>query len=712
MAEVMGSGQQGAATATTYMTVRDVIALAEQKRAAGLLGEAESLCRQVLQAFPQNATALHLLGIIAHGAGNAPAGIDLLKRAIAAQGDIALYHSNLGEMLRLSGRPQEAIASGRRAIELEPNNPQALNNLGIAYFDIEDYASAEQCYRRALALDPVFAEAYSNLGNVLRTTKRLEEAVPAYHRAIALKPNYAEAYNNLATALRDQKKAAESEPIYRKALALRPDDPATLCNLALALMELDREEEAVQILTRSAALDPRSGRTQIYLGSALLALDRIEEAEAALHRALALAPEDADAHNLRGRILLDKNRPEDAVASFRDAIARKPDMIDAHNNLGNALKELGRVEEAMVSYYTAQRIDPKATAVYINLVDAKPFKSADDPDLLAMEELAKELPSMSQDDQMQLHFALSKAYGDLKRHGESFGHMLKGCALKRQKIDYPERETLWLFDRIREVVSSGLMRAKAGAGDPSDVPIFILGMPRSGSTLVEQLLASHPKVFGAGELKDFDQVVKGVHGPDGTMIAYPEFLPSFSADHLRAMGAQYVRRLREYAPQALRITNKMPSSFFYVGLIHLTLPHARIIHTMRNPVDTCLSCFSKLFSGEQNFSYDLGELGRYYRKYTELMEHWRRVLPPGVMLDVQYEQVVEDFEVEARRIVAHCGLEWDPACLAFHENKRPVKTASALQVRKPIYQTSIGRWLPYKDQLEPLLRELPIAVSA
>jgi tetratricopeptide (TPR) repeat protein len=708
----MGGEQVGAAAGKAFMTVREVVALAEQKRAAGLVGEAESLCRQVLQSFPQNAPALHLLGVIAHQAGNWPAAIELLQRSVAARDDVALYHSNLGEMLRLSGQPKEAVASGRRAIELDPNHPAALNNLGIAYFDIEDYESAQQCYRRAIALDPGFAEAYSNLGNTLRTTKHLDEAVAAYNRAIELNPNYAEAYNNLGTALRDQKKAAESEPFYRKALALKGEDASTLNNLALALMELDREEEAAGILTRSAALDPRNGRTYVYLGSALLSLDRTEEAEAALGRALAVIPDDPDAHNLRGRILLDQNRPEDAAASFREAIARKPDMIDGHNNLGNALKELGRVDEAMEAYHTARGLDPKATAVFINLVDAKPFTSNDDPDLRAMEELAQELPSMSDDDRMQLHFALSKAYGDLKRHGASFEHMLEGCALKRQKINYPEKETLWLFDRIREVTNLELMRRKAGGGDPSDVPIFIVGMPRSGSTLVEQVLASHPKVFGAGELKDFDKVVKSVHGPDGAVIAYPEFLPSFEPDHLRRMGAQYVRRLRGYSADAARITNKMPSSSFYVGLIHLVLPNARVIHTMRNPVDTCLSCFSKLFSGEQNFSYDLGELGRYYRKYTELMDHWRQVLPPGVMLDVRYEEVVEDLETQARRIVAHCGLEWDPVCLAFHENKRPVKTASALQVRKPIYRTSIGRWLPYKQQLEPLLRELPVELPA
>ena len=363
-----------------FMSVRDAISLAEQKRDAGQIGEAEALCRQVLQAYPQNAPALHLLGIIAHQVGNPSAGIELLQRAIAAKGDVALYHTNLGEMLRLSGRAREGVAVGRRAIELDPNHPSALNNLGIAYFDIEDYAAAEQCYRRALALDPDFAEAYSNLGNVLRTTKRLDEAVEAYNRALALKPNYPEAYNNLGTALRDQKKAAESEPVYRKALALRPDDPPTLNNLALALMELDRDEEAVEILTRSSTLDPRNGRTYVYLGSALFGLEQIEEAEVALGRGHRPGPgRSGRAQPHRGRILLDQGKAEAAVASFQAAIAKKPDMVDAHNNLGNALKELGRVEEAMECYYTARRVEPKATAVFINLVDAKSFKSVRRP---------------------------------------------------------------------------------------------------------------------------------------------------------------------------------------------------------------------------------------------------------------------------------------------------------------------------------------------
>ncbi|HYC13585.1 MAG TPA: sulfotransferase [Stellaceae bacterium] len=406
--------------------------------------------------------------------------------------------------------------------------------------------------------------------------------------------------------------------------------------------------------------------------------------------------------------MIDQNKLEEALVFFKGMIDRKPEeAAEAYNNLGNTYKELGRPDEAMQSYHKALEILPKASGVYLNLTDTKTFKDADDPDLLGLEALAREPGSLTEDEQLQLHFALAKAYMDLKRHSEGFHHLLLGNALKRTRFSYDEGPTLRLFDRIREVVTREMIHAHLGEGDPSPVPIFILGMPRSGSTLVEQILASHPKVFAAGEIKDFDSVVKSVRGLDGAVVPYPEFVPSFSAQQFRSLGAQYIHRLRAYAPNAERITNKMPSSFFYTGLIHLVLPNARILHTPRNAVDTCLSCFSKLFAGMQSFTYDLGELGRYYRKYHELMTHWQNVLPEGAMLNVQYEDVVADLETQARRIIAFCGLEWDDACLAFHETKRPVKTASAMQVRRPIYKSSVNRWEPYKDRLQPLLQELP-----
>jgi hypothetical protein len=245
-----------------------------------------------------------------------------------------------------------------------------------------------------------------------------------------------------------------------------------------------------------------------------------------------------------------------------------------------------------------------------------------------------------------------------------------------------------------------------GGGDPSRVPIFVLGMPRSGTTLTEQIIASHPEVYGAGELHDLLKVahrnITGTTAP----IVFPDNLRSLDQPTLAAWGAEYVAGLQQRAPDARRITNKMPANFFAVGLVHLMLPNAKIIHVNRNPVDTCLSCFTRLFNHKQEHTYDLAELGQYYVHYARLMEHWRKVLPAGAFLDVNYEDIVADQESQARRLIEYCGLEWNDACLDFHNTKRSIRTASLTQVRQPIYTTSVERWRHYEKFLEPLLDAL------
>jgi hypothetical protein len=314
--------------------------------------------------------------------------------------------------------------------------------------------------------------------------------------------------------------------------------------------------------------------------------------------------------------------------------------------------------------------------------------------------------NLSPTERMQLDFALGKAYADLKEHGRSFEHLIQANAGKRAQIAYDEAATLGLFERIEQTFTPALVGRKARDGDPSRLPIFVIGMPRSGTTLVEQILASHPQVHGAGELKAMNDIADTVPGVGTVRIPYPEFVPALDAAAMRAVGARYVAALKRLAGGARRVTDKMPSNFFFAGLIHLALPNAPIIHTVRDPVDTCVSCFSKLFTAEQNHTYDLAELGRYHRRYQRLMAHWHRVLPAGRILDVRYEDVVADLEGAARRIIAHCGLDWDARCLDFHRTERPVRTASATQVRQPIYTSAVGRARVYEPYLRPLLAEL------
>jgi hypothetical protein len=328
-----------------------------------------------------------------------------------------------------------------------------------------------------------------------------------------------------------------------------------------------------------------------------------------------------------------------------------------------------------------------------------------------METLAKDAASLDEDDRINLHFALGKAHADLEEHERSFAHLLQANALQRKKLKYDEAFTLGEIEHIGSVFDDELMRAKKRWGNPSYTPVFIIGMPRSGTSLIEQILASHPKVFGAGEVDAFGDAVAELCRTDGGQL-FPALVRSLDRDRLRRLGANYLAAVRDIVPAGLapaRVTDKMPGNFAFAGLIHLALPNARIIHARRDPIDTCLSCFSIGFTGGSiHYSYDLGELGRYYRAYAALMAHWRKILPAGVMLDVQYEDVVDDLEGQARRIVAHCGLPWDERCLAFHATDRAVRTASAAQVRRPIYRSSVGRWRPRPELLQPLLDGLGI----
>jgi tetratricopeptide (TPR) repeat protein len=709
-AEASQVGLPASQPQTEAVAPGQALILAERKRRQGFLADADELTRGAAAVQPDNAEAVHMLGIIAHQSGNLDEAIAHVRRAVTLKPDVALYHANLGEMCRLAGQIDEALAAGRRALELNPNYAGALSNLGIALFDQGKFEEALIHYDRAIAIDDNFAQAHSNRGNALQRLKRFAEAEPAYRRAIELQPSFVDSWNNLGTCLRELKRSEEAETIYRKALELGPNNPDTLDNLALAVKDLDRLDEAADLLRRALVIESRSDKFHLHYATLLLDQKKTEEAFAAVQRALALNADNHDSINLMGRVAFDRGELEESLAYYRQALALKPELADAYNNMGNVLKELGRLEEAQNAYLEALRLDPGIIGVYVNLADSKKLR-AGDPNLTAMEELAAKKEGLSKNDRMQLDFALGKAYADLEDYDRSFQRLLAGTAAKRAAIAYDEAATFALFDQLEAVFTRSLINAKSGGGDPSRMPIFIIGMPRSGTTLVEQIIASHPMVHGAGELKIFNDVILTVRGRDGDALHFPDFVPALDADALRQIGARYtalVRKLSEKSGRTdiARITDKMPSNYYFAGLIHLALPNAKIIHTIRNPIDTCISCFSKLFTAEQNHTYDLGELGRYYKRYERLMAHWRTVLPPGRILDVRYEDVVADLEGEAQRIIGHCDLSWDERCLSFHKTDRPVRTASATQVRKPIYNTAIGRWRVYEDYLDPLLRAL------
>jgi Flp pilus assembly protein TadD len=511
----------------------------------------------------------------------------------------------------------------------------------------------------------------------------------------------------LGTALQALNRHQEAIAEFRAALALEPDYARAHAALGVELQALGRCEEAIAHYERALAIGPDDAEAQNNLGLALQALDRHREAIAHHERALAIRPGFAAAHNNLGTALQALNRHEEAIVQYRTAIASASGHAARHANLGLALQEIGRLDEACREFEKAIELAPRTGRFYRNLADCKRF-TPDDPQLAAMVALAQDRDSLPEEGRRQLLFALAKAFDDLDQPERSFGCLLEGNALKRRLVGYDEPAVLGEFARIQAAFDKNLIDQKSSLGHPSAVPVFILGMPRSGTTLVEQILASHSGVFGAGELREFERVVTRLNAPDGPATPFPEIVATLSAEQLYRLGTSYLQGVTPIAPMAQHVTDKMPLNFRFVGLIHLALPNARIIHVRRDPVDTCLSCFATLFTGAHRVAYELGELGRSYRAYERLMEHWREVLPRGVMLDVQYEDLVSDFELQSRRIVAHSGLEWEDACLSFYQTRRPVRTASVAQVRQPIYRRSIGRWQRYEHLLHPLLEALAI----
>ncbi len=370
----------------------------------------------------------------------------------------------------------------------------------------------------------------------------------------------------------------------------------------------------------------------------------------------------------------------------------------------------GQFDRAKQDFEEAIKHAPDATAAYLNWANCARALATDQP-LINMRKLQKQAGRLPDEGRMCLEFALGKVLADIGEREELFQHLLAANALARRLAPYDEPETLGYLSKIREVFAADLMRSKGGAGFLSELPVFVVGMPRSGTTLVEQILASHPDVFGAGELRNVHSLASSIQGADGS--AFPTSVTNLSSAELAEIGQRYVTEIETIAPSVRRITNKMPSDFAYAGFLHLILPRARIIHMRRNPLDTALSCFSHLFRRDDGglgltYSYDLASLGRYYRAYRDLMAHWRKTLPRDVLLEVDYEDLVRDFDAQARRIVSHCALPWDDACASFYRTIRPVATASAAQVRRPIYNTSIGRWRPNDAVLQPLLDELKV----
>lgn len=559
----------------------------------------------------------------------------------------------------------------------KPSNFEALHLLGILRAQQSKLLAAKELLGRAIASKPDSAAALNNLGHVLNQLGEFSAAISVMRKAVELDANDPVANNNLGNAYQGVGDHSNAERSFRAAVSIRPHYPEALNNLGATLHKLDRDPEALTLLKRALALDPNFAPAYSNLGLVYAALNQAEEAKECLRKAISMSANHKSGWINLGDVHLSFGEPDEALNCFKEALGK----------------------------------DPTDGGVFHRLSNMKTFRSGD-ADIGRMEAVLAARRDRDDPDTIALRFALSKAYDDMGETERSFELLAQANRQMRGKMAYDEAATLKKFSLMAAEYTADRLEQFTGMGHPSPVPIFIVGMMRSGSTLVEQILASHPKIRALGELHEFSRLAESIALPEGRNLKNPGALKVLASEHLHQLGQRYVNAIALRAGQAERITDKHLGNSVFAGLIHLALPNARIIYTNRDPIDTCLSCYSKLFTAPHPYAYDLSELGRYWRAHRELMQHWTSVLPSHVFLEVQYETLVADFENQARRIIAHCALDWDPACLDFHEAKRFVATASLVQVRQPLYASAVGRQRPKPEFLNQLLGGLGQSTAA
>ena len=457
------------------------------------------------------------------------------------------------------------------------------------------------------------------------------------------------------------------------------------------------------------ALDPRFAEAYHYLGSMYLEQDRNADAIALLRKAVALKPGYLEARITLAHALDNDGQMDEAEEVYTAIIADEPNNAAAHNNLANLLKSQGNIEQAITHYEKSLQIDPRNVQAYYNLSRAQ-TADASDAEIGRMEKLL-ETPELAPAERVNVHFALGKIYDDLERYDDAFAHFRKGNELDDRAAAFDPRVHGILVNRLIRICNKQLFARRQGLGSETGAPVFIVGMPRSGTTLIEQVLASHPDVFGAGELDNMSHLINAIPAEVSGAPSYPECASELDAVTACRLGDSYASYVGRLSGGSRRVTDKMPANFMHLGFIALLLPRARVIHAMREPMDSCLSCYFQHFTAPMPFATDLTNLGHYYQAYELMMSHWHRVLPLPI-LDVPYEDMVADHEATCRKIVDFCGLEWDDACLQFHKTERTVKTASTWQVRQPLYSTSVARWRHYEKFLDPLKQALGAAGKA
>jgi tetratricopeptide (TPR) repeat protein len=634
---------------------------------AGQAATAEAWLRALEAQCPGEVNCLWLLGAALLELSKIPESIATLERVLASVPDFANARVDLARAYRRDGRAAQAREEVRRVLEKMPHHHRAWLAYGDALVDLGKYADARFAFEQARLLDS--------------ERERIEAAT--------------------AALVAGDRKAAEI--IFRDILHSDASHVAALCGLAAVALGADNSRDAERLLRHALTQTAHSPLARRGLVHTLLAAGRLPEAEAATRELLKYEPENPQNWVALATVHTRLLRPDEALAAYEQAARLNPDQVTLRLSIGHIHKTMGRARESEQAYHECLRMDPAFAEAYWSLADLKTY-SFGEAEIAAMQALLAET-SADEGNKAQLHFALGRALEQKLQYQEAFSHYAAGNALRRATAPFAIETFEAKSRRVAACCDTKFFAARAGAGCPDPAPIFIVGLPRSGSTLVEQILASHSRVEGTMELPNILAMVREFEHLGARADGYPESVCAAPPERLAALGRRYLEETRPIRSGRPHFIDKMPNNFSHIGLIRIILPQATIIDVRRHPMDACFSTYKQHFAEGQSFSYDLKDLGRYYRCYLALMDHWDQVLP-GKVLRLQYEELVRDPEANIRRLLEHCGLPVEESCFSFHETRRPVRTASAQQVRQPLYASGVGYWKHFAAELEPLRASL------
>jgi tetratricopeptide (TPR) repeat protein len=724
--------------------MNDLLTAALELHQSGQLDSAAQLYQKILVQEQDNAWALHLLGVLHHQHGEHARAVEEIGRAVALQPNVAAFHANLAEAYRSLGQFDRATGCCRTALRLWADFPEAHCNLGLALQGLGRHAEAAEHFHCALGLRPDFAMAHNNLGITLRELGQVEDAIEHFRRAVELAPDFAPAHTNLGQLLLDRGQPEEAVQHCQQAVRLGSDLAAAHHNLGNALRALGRLVDARCAYLEAIRLDPNLAMSHAHLGLVLqqdgqlddalvwlkqaielepanpefreyladLYMDREEFAEAipSWEQALALGPNRPSAHNGLGWALHEEGRLAEAGQHYRDALRLKPDFASAHMSLGGLDEEMGRLGEAETAYREALKLQPTFALPHARLATLLRGKLPD-ADLSALEGRLAD-PQLAEGPRARLLFALGHVLDGRGEFARAADCLQRANALTvelnhKRKREYDPAEHERFVDKLLTAFGPAFFARAQDAGLPTRQPVFVFGLPRSGTTLVEQVLASHSGVFAAGELRLGRQTFSAIPSVLGRSDAPVDCVPHLDRAAIHGLAERHMEGLRLLGGRpATRTVDKMPDNYMYLGLLAALFPQASFIHCRRDLRDIAVSCWMTDFRSIR-WANAPEHIASRFRQYRRLMRHWQAVLPVPVH-EVVYERLIEDFEPEARRLLAACGLDWEPACGRFHETTRPVRTASATQVRQPLYRRGLARWVHYQVTLGHLFARLPL----